>query len=278
MDFRKREDSCLRFATFLSPILYEVYEGISRYIGEQTGLPTRLAAGSSPEELARGQVDVGFVCGLPYSRMARRRDAPIEVLAAPVLLPERYDGEPRYFSDVVVRRDSPFASFKDLRGRVWGYNERTSHSGWNLVCSSLYRQGLGLDYFGEMRKTGSHLASLSMLERGEIDEAAIDSHVFDVARLRQPDLDARLRVVEVLGPSSIPPIVVSKTLDSSLKRAIRAALLRMHSDWQAAHVLQKGLIARFVSVGDEHYEHIYRMYCFVRQWRECTFRCMTETM
>jgi len=194
-----------------------------------------------------------------------------EVLAAPVLLPERYGVEPRYFSDVVVRRDSPFASFEDLRGRVWGYNERTSHSGWNLVCSSLYRRGLGLDYFSHLRKTGSHLASLHMLERGEIDAAAIDSHVFDVARLRQPDLDARLRVIEVLGPSSIPPVVVSKTLDSSLKRAVQLALLSIHTDRLAAHVLQKGLIAHFVQVGDEHYEHIYRTYCFVQQWQERTF-------
>jgi len=271
MDFCKREAPFLRFATFLSPLLYEVYEGISRYIGEQTGLPTRLVVGDSPEELSSGQVDVGFMCGLPYSLMARRKDAPIEVLAAPVLLPERYGVEPRYFSDVVVRRDSPFASFEDLRGRVWGYNERTSHSGWNLVCSSLYRRGLGLDYFSYMCKTGSHLASLHMLERGEIDAAAIDSHVFDVARLRQPDLDARLRVIEVLGPSSIPPVVVSKTLDSSLKRAVQLALLSIHTDRLAAHVLQKGLIAHFVQVGDEHYEHIYRTYCFVQQWQERTF-------
>jgi phosphonate transport system substrate-binding protein len=232
MDFHKRERTFLRFATFLSPLLYEVYEGISRYIGEQTGLPARFAGGGLPEELGHGQVDVGFVCGLPYSRMARRKDAPIEALAAPVLLPERYGGEPRYFSDVVVRRDSPFASFEDLRGRVWGYHERTSHSGWNLVCSSLYRRGLGLDYFSHMRKTGSHLASLGMLERGEIDAAAIDSHVFDVARLRQADLDARLRIIEVFGPSSIPPVVVSKALDSSLKRAIQVALLGMHTDRQ----------------------------------------------
>ena len=275
MDFRKRKSTFLRFATFLSPLLYEVYEGISRYIGEQTGLPIRFAVGGSPEELGHGQVDVGFVCGLPYSLMARRDDAPVEALAAPVLHPERYGGEPRYFSDVVVRRDSPFASFEDLRGCVWGYNERTSHSGWNLVCSSLYRRGLGLDYFSHMRKTGSHLSSLRMLERGEIDATAIDSHVLDVARLRQADLDARLRVIEVLGPSSIPPVVVSKTLDSSLKRAIQVALLGMHTDRQAAQVLQKGLIARFVAVGDEHYEHIYRTYCFVRQWRENTFLCTT---
>jgi phosphonate transport system substrate-binding protein len=189
------------------------------------------------------------------------------LLVAPVLLPQRYAGKPLYFSDVVVRRDSPFTSFKDPRGSVWGYNERTAHSGWNLVCYNLYLRELKLNYFGRIRKTGSHLESLRMLEEGQIDAAAIDSHVLDVARTLRSDLNAQFRVIEVLGPSSIPPVVVSKALPFSLKRAIRDALLEMHNNPQAAKVLQRGLIARFVMVSDDHYDSIYHTYRYVQKWR-----------
>src|SRR5437588_12794304 len=89
----QREPSLLRFATFLSPSLYEVYEYISRYVGEQTGHSTQLVVGQSLEAFADGQAHIGFVCGLPYCRAARGDEPPIELVAAPVLYPRRYQGK-----------------------------------------------------------------------------------------------------------------------------------------------------------------------------------------
>ncbi len=41
---------------------------------------------------------------------------PIELLAAPVMEALRYEHRPIYFSDVVVRRDSPFRIFAEMPG------------------------------------------------------------------------------------------------------------------------------------------------------------------
>jgi phosphonate transport system substrate-binding protein len=246
----------IRFATFLSPIMYSTYAHIARYIGEKVDHPTTLRVGQSFEELAEGQIDVAFICGLPYVRMASQDTCPVELLAAPVLVGKRYRERPIYFSDVIVRSDSLFASFDDLDGCVWAYNERASHSGCNLVCYSLLERGKSPDYFGKTVKSGSHLRSLEMVLEGEADAAAIDSHLSDILRSRDEELAARLRVVDVLGPSSIPPVVVSKRLDNELKCKLREALVTMHLDDCGAKELREGLIERFVVVRDEDYEDI----------------------
>lgn len=249
----------IRFATFLSPILYGTYEHIARYIGEKVGHSITLRVGQSFEEFAEGQIDVAFICGLPYVRMTSQFTCSIELLAAPVLQGERYQHRPIYFSDVIVRRESPYTRFDELRGCIWAYNERTSHSGCNLVCYSLLERGKSPDYFGETVKSGSHLQSLDMVLEGKADATAIDSHLLDVLRSKDEELAARLRVVDVLGPSSIPPMVVSKRLDGELKCKLREALVTMHLEDCGAKVLRDGLIERFVVVRDEDYGNIREM-------------------
>src|SRR5437667_12385327 len=207
----------IRFASFLSPILYGTYAHIARYVGEKIGFSTTLKVGQSFEEFADGQVDVAFICGLPYVRMTSQDTRPVELLVAPVLMGKRYLHRPIYFSDVIVRNDSPYTSFDDLGGCVWAYNERASHSGCNLVCYSLLERSKSRDYFGKTVKSGSHLRSVEMVLEGEADAAAIDSHLSDILRSRDELLAARLQVVDVLGQSSIPLVVVSNMLDNQLQ-------------------------------------------------------------
>lgn len=248
--------TAIRFATFLAPTIYPTYEYIARSIGEKVGYPTRLSVGQSLEEIVAGQVDVGFLCCLPYVRLVDAPESSIELLAAPVLRGARYQNRPVYFSDVVVRSDSPYRSFDALAGCVWAYNQATSHSGYNIVCASLLEQGKTLQHFGTMVETGSHQRSLQMVLDGKADATAIDSHVLDVLLMQDKDLAFRLRVVAVLGPSSIPPVVVARGLDDGLKCQMREALLTMHGDPAVARVLHAGGIDHFVAVTDADYDDV----------------------
>ncbi len=251
--------SAIRFATFLSPNLYGLYEYIARYISERVECPTTLTVGQSLEEIAAGQIDVAFMCGLQYIQLISQLSCSVELLVAPVLQGERYQHKPMYFSDVIVSNDSPYTSFDDLRGCTWGYNQKTSHSGYNLVCYNLLEHGKSLSYFGTTLETGSHLHSIKMVLEKRIDATAVDSHILDVFLSQKSDFAARLRVIDMLGPSSIPPIVVSQKLDNGLKRIIQDALLTMHHDPLAARQLHDGAIERFLHVTDEDYDDIRRM-------------------
>ena len=250
----------IRFATFLAPQLYSTYEHIARYVGGKVGYPADLTVGRSFEDFGAGHVDVGFICGLPYVRLADGPASAVELLAAPVLQGERYRQRPVYFSDVIVRSDSPYTCFDDLGGCTWAYNEATSHSGYNLVCSSLLERGKTLHYFGTMVKSGSHSRSLQLVLEGRADAAAIDSHVLDVALAQNKELALQLRVVTMLGPSSIPPVVVARSLDPDLKCRMREALLTMHDDPDMARALHEGSIDHFVAVTDSDYNDIRGIY------------------
>ena len=149
--------TAIHFATFLSPIMYSTYAHIARYVGERVGYQTLLTVGQSFDEFAENQVDVAFICGLPYVRMSSQDPCLVELLVAPVLMGERYLHKPVYFSDVIVCSDSPYTSFDDLGGCIWAYNERVSHSGCNLVCYSLLERGKSPDYFGKTVKSGTHM-------------------------------------------------------------------------------------------------------------------------
>ena len=115
-----------------------------------------LVVGTSFEQFGNGEVDAGFICGLPYVQLARQTPAPVELLAAPVIRGDRYAGRPIYFSDVIVHRDSPVRTFADLRGRSWAYNDPDSHSGYNLTRHHLLMMGETHGFFGRVVEAGFH--------------------------------------------------------------------------------------------------------------------------
>ena len=253
------EQVTVRFANFLSPLLQETYNAIATHIGKQLALSVTSEVGHNLTEFQTGQADIGFVCGLEYVRLSAKDDKSVELLAAPVLYNERYQQRPIYYSDVIVRRESPYASFNDLGGCTWAYNEETSHSGYNLVQYSLLERNEHGSYFGKTIKSGSHLQSLQMVLDGKADATAIDSHVLDVVLQRDVRLASQLSIIDRLGPSSIPPVLAARRLPAQLKRDIQRVLVTMHRDPRLADMLYGGDIERFVPVQDEQYDDIRSM-------------------
>ena len=62
-----------------------------------------------------GEIDLCWVCGLPYVDKADR-GAEIAACVAPVMEDPRYGGDAVYFSDVVVHAGSHVRAFRDLQG------------------------------------------------------------------------------------------------------------------------------------------------------------------
>ena len=260
-----RSISTIHFATFLSPVLYKTYEYIAAYVGKKIGCSTPLAIGQSLEEFVDNRVDIGFLCGLQYVSIKKQPEYPVELLVAPVLQGQRYQHRPIYYSDVIVRSESSYASFDALQGCTWAYNERPSHSGYNLVCYSLLKRNKAPHYFGKTVATGSHLQSLQAILDGKADAASIDSHLLDVLRQEKPEIANRIRIIDSLGPSTIPPLVINTRLDTYTKQHIRAILLSMHKDIFALEELRKGQIECFVPVRDEDYDDIRAMLALVQR-------------
>lgn len=251
----------LRFATFLAPSILPVYEFIAEYVGRSLGYESELVVGSRFTEFEEGEADVGFICGLPYVRLADQEPSPIELLAAPVLQGERYGGRPVYFSDVIVRQDSPFERFEQLRGRSWSFNDRDSHSGYNVTRYRLAQLGeKGKErYFGEIVDAGWHQQSIRLVREGLVDASAIDSQVLEVAMREDSALKGEVRVIDTLGPSTIQPVVAARHLPDGLKAEIRDVLVSMHADPHVRERFARGLVEHFVAVTDSTYDDIREM-------------------
>lgn len=192
-------------------------------------------------------------------QLARQQPSPVEPVAAPVLQGARYRGQPVYFSDVIVHRDSPHHHFVDLRGASWAYNDPDSHSGYNISRFTLMQMGETQGFFGRVVETGYHQRSIRLVADRQIDASAIDSQVLAVELRDHPELAAQLRVIDSLGPSTIQPVVVSSRLPQGLKASIRDVLLALGADSAARGQLAHGFVERFVAVGDAAYDDIRAM-------------------
>jgi phosphonate transport system substrate-binding protein len=254
-----RGESALRFATFLAPNMLPVYRFLAERISDCLGQPVELIVGTSFDQFERGEADLGVICGLPYVWLADRHPSPVEPLAAPVLHGARYGSRPIYYSDVVVRHDSPISCVEELEGRSWAYNEPASHSGHTVTLYSLVAMGAQPGFLGRVVEAGFHQRAIRLVAAGDVDAAAIDSQVLAIELRDHPRLADRLRVIGAFGPSTIQPVVASSGLPSRLKDQVRELLVGLTDDPLARPVLDYGLIGRFSAVDDAAYDDIRAM-------------------
>jgi phosphate/phosphite/phosphonate ABC transporter binding protein len=251
------------FTSCQAPIAERFCAGVAEYVGQRLGLAVEVVdAIPWPERLREfdaGRIHVCWMCGLPYVWRADGPDPSMELLGALVAAGARYGDRPVYFSDVLVRRDSPWSSFAGLEGATWAYNEPTSHSGYNATRHLLARMGRERGFFASAVMAGSHEASLRLLLDGSVDATAIDSTVLDLVCRADPDVGERVRSVASFGPSPSPPWVIERTVPEDLRAAVRTALLTMSTDRQGRAVLASGLVSRFAVVTDGDYDQVRRM-------------------
>ncbi len=160
---------------------------------------------------------------------------------------------------MIVHRDSAYSSFADLRGVSWAYNEPHSQSGYNVTRYHLARLGESRGYFGRVVEAGSHLQALEMVLDHRVDATAIDSTVLELELKARPQLKTELRVIESLGPSPMPPWVVTMNVPPELREAIREVFWQMHETAEGRAILEQGQIKKMVRVEDRDYDPIREM-------------------
>jgi phosphonate transport system substrate-binding protein len=250
----------IRITTIQAPNQDIVIREICSYLAERLGMETEFVIDAPWQERERlldsGDVQVAWICGLPYVWKADRGWPELELLAAPVMQGDRYQDRPIYFSDVIVKRGSTYRGFEDLRDSRWAYNEPHSHSGYNIPRSTLARLDARDGFFATAIESGSHERSIEMVLDGSVDASAIDSTVLELARDSDDRIAKGLRVLSNLGPSPIPPLVILRRVEATLRERIRTALVEMHMQEDGRRILDKGRIKRLQPVSDKDYDPI----------------------
>lgn len=206
-----------------SPAAKDAWQHILRWVLARAELDWPVVDHDPPAKLAElwARDDLGCVqmCGLPF---ALRTPQP-RLVAAPIPSRPRYEGRPVYFSDLIVRTDSPFGTLADAVAHRVGYTLKDSQSGYVAL-----RHHLLVRRFKPGTVVGPLVTARRVIEAvagGEIDVGPLDSYVHDILRLHEPALTAQVRVLETTDPAPIPPFVATGPVDDATLGRVREGFL-----------------------------------------------------
>jgi phosphate/phosphite/phosphonate ABC transporter binding protein len=242
-------------AAIISPKeTFVYYRQLLDYIGSKLGREVefvqRKTYGEINELLAKGQIDLAFICSGPYALGKEKYE--LELLATPQVQNSHF-----YQSYLIVNKNSIFRSLADLRGGVFAFTDPDSNSGKLIPTVWLAQMGETPEtFFSKTIYTYSHDNAILAVARGLVDGAAVDGLIWEYFHQKNPIFTSKTRIIRKSEPYGIPPIVASKSLTPRMKALIRQELFAMNQDPRGQKILNELLIDRFISPHDEWYDSI----------------------
>lgn len=178
------------------------------------------------EGFANGTIDLGYLSATDLVN-ARSRGVANLLLAG-----EFADGRAAYDSYWVVKKDAPYGSIEDLRGKPVAFASRTSTSGFVVPLYDLQRLGLLADnadpagFFGR-GNVFFGVGYVSAVERvlaGEAEAAAVSYYVLDEDKHLTAERRAGLRMLQRQGPVPSHVLAVRASLAPADVETLRVAL------------------------------------------------------
>ncbi|MCA0871169.1 phosphonate ABC transporter substrate-binding protein [Seohaeicola saemankumensis] len=148
-------------------------ECLREYTEEALGVETKLFAPADYngviQGLLGGTLDMAWLGASGYAKTFLSDPEAVE----PVLVKYNLDGGYGYYSVGFARKDSGIASLEDVKGKVFGFGDPNSTSGY-LIPSIEIPAATGAtmnsgDYFGEVKFTGGHEQTIVAVANGDID-------------------------------------------------------------------------------------------------------------
>jgi len=191
---------------------------------ERAGLAIDLVDHAPPEPISElwGRPDKAavFMCGLPYSVATPQP----RLLVAPVPSPPEYDGLPRYWSDVVVRADSPFERLEQTFGHRLALTTPESQSGYTALLHDLMVHDRETPLYRELIEPRfTPMGAMTAVIEKRADVAPLDSYAFALLRRSVPELTDQVRVIFRTEPTAIPIFVSSEAPAAGLAEAFLTA-------------------------------------------------------
>ncbi|MEL6125043.1 MAG: phosphonate ABC transporter substrate-binding protein [Pseudomonadota bacterium] len=149
------------------------YECLRAKTEDLLGVETKLFAPADYngviQGLLGGSIDMAWLGASGYAKTFLTDPEAVE----PVLVKVNVDGGYGYFSVGFARKDSGVTSLEDMQGKVFGFGDPNSTSGY-LIPSIEIPEATGAsmnsgDYFGEVKFTGGHEQTIVAVANGDID-------------------------------------------------------------------------------------------------------------
>ena len=245
-------------------------ECLRAYTEEVLGVPAKLFAPADYngviQGLLGGTIDMAWLGASAYAATYLQDAEAVE----PVLVKTNLDGSFSYHSIGFARKDSGIASLADAEGKVFGFGDPNSTSGY-LIPSVEIPQETGKsmdsgDFFGEVRFTGGHEQTIVAVFNGDIDAGVTWADGlgawedgYNSGALRRA-VDAGLvdmnELVEIWKSKPIPegPVVLRKALPEEVKAKMVELVAGLHEkDADCAYGVAAGETAGFAPIGHDAY-------------------------
>ncbi|WP_417275476.1 phosphonate ABC transporter substrate-binding protein [Celeribacter halophilus] len=250
------------------------YECLGGYVEEALGVPVKMFAPADyngvMQGLLGGSIDMAWLGSSSYAGVYIQNPEAVE----PVLIKVNLDGTIGYHSIGFARKDSGITSLDDMEGKVFGFGDPNSTSGYLIPSIEIpqYKDGITMepgDYFGDVTFVGGHEQTIVAVNNGDIDAGVTWADGqgewedgFNNGALRKA-VDAGLvdmnDLVEIWRSKPIPegPIVLRTALPDDVKTTMTALMDGLYeTDPECAYGVTAGESQGFRPVTHEMYESI----------------------
>jgi phosphonate transport system substrate-binding protein len=235
------------------------FKPLGEYLGRKLGVPVQFTIlsryGNIIDSFTADRMDGAFF-GSFTGALA------IEKLGVvPVARPVNLDGASTYHAHIFVRRESPYQTVAELRGKRMAFVDRATTAGYVFPLALLRERGIrgGRDFFGESWFTGSHDAAIHAVLDGKADAGAAKNTVYDRLRAEDPRIDRELRILAESPPVPSNGLCVRRGLPRALVEKLQRALLALDRDPEGLAVLKQFGALRFIETSSEDYRPVFEM-------------------
>ena len=156
------------------------------YIGEKLGVKIEIVIPASYDELLErtesGELDLMSFNAVTYLR-ALKKNMDIKYLGT-MMRQDEGDDEPRdyYIGYIIVKKDSPYKTFEDLRGKKFAFVDLSSGSGYKMPLAILGEDYNTTpdDFFKKYFFVGDHDEVASAVYYGSVDGGATWDNSYDM--------------------------------------------------------------------------------------------------
>ncbi len=250
------------------------YQCLADYTTEALGVETKMFAPADYngviQGLLGGTIDMAWLGASSYAATFLQDPEAVE----PVLIKVNVDGSVGYHSIGFARKDAGITSLDDMEGKVFGFGDPNSTSGYLIPSIEIpqYKDGITMEsgeYFGEVKFTGGHEQTIVAVANGDIDGGVTWADGqgnwedgYNSGALRKA-VDAGLvdmnDIVEIWKSAVIPegPVVLRKALPDDVKATMTALVDGLHErDPDCAYGVAAGETLGFQPVTHEMYTSI----------------------
>ncbi|MBO6868773.1 phosphonate transport system substrate-binding protein [Thalassococcus halodurans] len=247
------------------------HECLKNYAEEALGVPVKVFAPADYagviEGLLGGTIDYAWLGASGYAKTYLSDPEAVE----PVLVKVNLDGSIGYYSIGFARKDSGIDSIDAMEGKVFGFGDPNSTSGYLIPSIEIptYKDGITMEsgeYFKEVKFTGGHEQTIVAVNNGDIDggvtwadgQGAWEDG-FNSGALRKA-VDAGLidmnDLTEIWRSKEIPegPVVLRKALPADVKAKMTTLIDDMYeNDPECAYNIAAGDTLGFKPITHDAY-------------------------